>query len=111
MTMLFKKAPPNHCTRCKEEDVVMAIDKSADRILSYQRVVARTKFEFPVVSIEIFRIKTLAILLVLHINIASVIFPASNVFLHSLFTSIVALDKLGYIVRLIAIFLLSYVCV
>ena len=50
MTMVFKKAPPNHCTRCKEEDVVMAIEKGKDRVLSYQKVAARTKFEFPVVS-------------------------------------------------------------
>ena len=50
MTMVFKQAPPGHRTRCPEEDVVVAVEKQTNRIVSYQKVKQQTRFHFPLVS-------------------------------------------------------------
>ncbi|XP_031572968.1 translation initiation factor eIF-2B subunit epsilon-like [Actinia tenebrosa] len=47
MTMVFKTANPGHRTRCREDDTVLALDSSTNRVLFYERTIKRKKFEFP----------------------------------------------------------------
>lgn len=51
--MIMKEAPPGHRSRCKEEDVIIAIEKETNRILHYQKVGHERKLDFPKVSIKI----------------------------------------------------------
>ncbi|OWF44225.1 translation initiation factor eIF-2B subunit epsilon-like [Mizuhopecten yessoensis] len=48
MTMVMKKAPPTHCTRCREDDIVMAVEQPSSRILHYQKLAYQTKVDIPV---------------------------------------------------------------
>ncbi|KAJ8297595.1 hypothetical protein KUTeg_024126 [Tegillarca granosa] len=48
MTMVFKKAPPGHHTRCKEEEVVMAVENTTNRVVHYRKIGNQKRLEFPV---------------------------------------------------------------
>ena len=50
MTMIFQKVPPGHRSRNKEDDIFLAVDKSSNRVLHYQRVRDQSKLQIPVVS-------------------------------------------------------------
>lgn len=50
MTMVFKKAPPGHHTRCKEEEVVMAVENTTNRVVHYRKIGNQKRLEFPVVK-------------------------------------------------------------
>ncbi|KAK3099169.1 hypothetical protein FSP39_000456 [Pinctada imbricata] len=47
MTMVYKSCPPRHRTRCQEDDVVMALETSTNRVLHYQKVADHRKFVLP----------------------------------------------------------------
>jgi len=38
MTMLYKEAPPNHATRRKEDEFIVALNSQTKRVIGYQRV-------------------------------------------------------------------------
>lgn len=48
MTVVMKKATPGHCSRCREDDVLLAIDSSNSRILHYLKTGNQKKLELPV---------------------------------------------------------------
>nr|XP_022323176.1 translation initiation factor eIF-2B subunit epsilon-like [Crassostrea virginica] len=48
MTMIFQKVPPGHRSRNKEDDIFLAVDKSSNRVLHYQRVRDQSKLQIPV---------------------------------------------------------------
>ena len=54
MTMVYKSCPPRHRSRCKEEDVVMAIDTPTNRVLYYHKVSDQRKFSLPKVIMTFF---------------------------------------------------------
>ncbi|KAK2538417.1 Eif2b5 [Columba guinea] len=47
MTMIFKESSPGHHARCKEDDIVIAMDSATNRILHYQRTQGLKRFRFP----------------------------------------------------------------
>ncbi|KAL5020814.1 hypothetical protein ScPMuIL_002104 [Solemya velum] len=47
MTMIMKEAPPGHRSRCKEEDITVAVEKETNRVLHYQKVGHERKLDFP----------------------------------------------------------------
>lgn len=47
MTMVYKSASPDHRTRCKEEDVFLAIDSSSNRILHWEKTKNKKTFSLP----------------------------------------------------------------
>ena len=51
MTMVMKHAPPGQRTRSREEEVIVAVATSNDRILHYQKVASSKKFDFPLVGV------------------------------------------------------------
>jgi hypothetical protein len=57
MTVVMKKAPPGHCSRCREDDVLLAIDSSNSRILHYLKTGNQKKLELPVVCVLILLLK------------------------------------------------------
>ncbi|XP_069129392.1 translation initiation factor eIF2B subunit epsilon-like [Argopecten irradians] len=48
MTMVMKKTPPTHCTRCREDDLVLVIEQPSSRVLHYQKLAYQTKVDIPV---------------------------------------------------------------
>ncbi|KAK3597090.1 hypothetical protein CHS0354_021193 [Potamilus streckersoni] len=48
MTQVFTKAPPTHASRCREDDLVVAIDSKTSQIIHYQKVDPDKNLEFPV---------------------------------------------------------------
>lgn len=50
MTMITKAGPPGHCSRCREDDLLLAIDSTDNRILHFLKTGNQKKFEIPVVS-------------------------------------------------------------
>ena len=53
MTMVMKHAPPGQRTRSREEEVIVAVATSNDRILHYQKVASSKKFDFPLVGVKL----------------------------------------------------------
>lgn len=49
MTLVFREAPPNHKTRCKEENVFLAMLKDKQRVLYHQRVRNSKTYHLPLV--------------------------------------------------------------
>ncbi|KAK7465222.1 hypothetical protein BaRGS_00037592, partial [Batillaria attramentaria] len=47
MTMLFKKAPPKHRTRCAEDNVLMAVDPNTNRVHHWQKTVLDKNLRIP----------------------------------------------------------------
>ncbi|OXB62107.1 hypothetical protein ASZ78_010512, partial [Callipepla squamata] len=47
MTMIFKESSPGHHARCKEDDIVIAMDSATNRVLHYQRTQGLKRFRFP----------------------------------------------------------------
>lgn len=52
MTMIFKESSPHHHARCKEDDIVIAMDSATNRVLHYQRTQGLKRFRFPMVRLE-----------------------------------------------------------
>lgn len=52
MTMIFKESSPGHHARCKEDDIVIAMDSATNRVLHYQRTQGLKRFRFPMVRLE-----------------------------------------------------------
>lgn len=52
MTMIFKESSPGHHARCKEDDIVIAMDSATNRVLHYQRTQGLKRFRFPMVCLE-----------------------------------------------------------
>lgn len=50
MTMVFKEVMPGHRTRCREEEMILAIKSDNSRVLHYQKVANHKKFDFPLVK-------------------------------------------------------------
>lgn len=50
MTMIFKESSPSHPTRCHEDNVVVAVDSTTNRILHFQKTQGLRRFSFPLVS-------------------------------------------------------------
>ncbi|GAB1300110.1 Translation initiation factor eIF-2B subunit epsilon [Apodemus speciosus] len=50
MTMIFKESSPSHPTRCHEDNVVVAVDSTTDRILHFQKTQGLRRFSFPLVA-------------------------------------------------------------
>ncbi|ELU00049.1 hypothetical protein CAPTEDRAFT_153443 [Capitella teleta] len=48
MTMLYRKAPPGHRTRCKEDDLVIAVQPSNAQLLFHQRASQGNALQLPV---------------------------------------------------------------
>ena len=53
----MKDAPPGQRTRCREEEVILAVATNNDRILYYQKVASSKKFDFPLVRHSTFSLK------------------------------------------------------
>jgi len=51
MTMLLKKSPPGHNSRCHEDDIVMVVENDTSRVLHYQKTGAAKRFDIPVVRV------------------------------------------------------------
>ncbi|KAM4772565.1 translation initiation factor eIF2B subunit epsilon [Rhinophrynus dorsalis] len=47
MTMVLKESSPGHCTRCQEDDVIIAMDSKTKRVLLYQKTQGLKRFHFP----------------------------------------------------------------
>lgn len=47
MTMVFKESSPSHPTRCHEDNVVLAVDSTTNRILHFQKTQGLRHFSFP----------------------------------------------------------------
>ncbi|XP_029471676.1 translation initiation factor eIF-2B subunit epsilon [Rhinatrema bivittatum] len=47
MTMVFKESSPGHRARCQEDDVIVAMDSSTQRVLHYQKTEGLKRFRFP----------------------------------------------------------------
>lgn len=52
MTMIFKESSPGHHARCKEDDIIIAMDSATNRVLHYQRTQGLKRFHFPMVRLE-----------------------------------------------------------
>lgn len=52
MTMIFKESSPGHRARCQEDDVILAMDSTSNRVLHYQRTQGLKRFHFPMVRSE-----------------------------------------------------------
>lgn len=52
MTMIFKESSPGHHARCREDDIVIAMDSATNRVLHYQRTQGLKRFRFPMVRRE-----------------------------------------------------------
>lgn len=52
MTMIFKESSPGHHARCKEDDIVIAMDSATNRVLHYQRTQGLKRFRFPMVRLQ-----------------------------------------------------------
>lgn len=50
MTMIFKESSPSHPTRCHEDNVVVAVDSTTNRILHFQKTQGLRRFSFPLVT-------------------------------------------------------------
>lgn len=50
MTMVFKESSPSHPTRCHEDNVVLAVDSTTNRILHFQKTQGLRHFSFPLVT-------------------------------------------------------------
>jgi len=61
MTMIFKESSPGHHARCKEDDIVIAMDSATKRVLHYQRTQGLKRFRFPMVRLESGRWKRAAV--------------------------------------------------
>lgn len=61
MTMIFKESSPGHHARCKEDDIVIAMDSATNRVLHYQRTQGLKRFRFPMVRLEPDRWKRAAV--------------------------------------------------
>lgn len=53
MTMIFKESSPGHHARCKEDDIVIAMDSATNRVLHYQRTQGLKRFRFPMVRLQL----------------------------------------------------------
>lgn len=53
MTMIFKESSPGHHARCKEDDIVIAMDSATNRVLHYQRTQGLKRFRFPMVRLNL----------------------------------------------------------
>ena len=51
MTVVMKKAPPGHCSRCREDDVLLVLDSTNDRILHFLKTGNQKKMELPAVCV------------------------------------------------------------
>ena len=49
MTLVMKEVPPGHRSRCREDQVVLAVENKGDRVLSY-RPVSEAVIDFDLVS-------------------------------------------------------------
>nr|KAF6381820.1 eukaryotic translation initiation factor 2B subunit epsilon [Pipistrellus kuhlii] len=47
MTMIFKESSPSHPTRCREDNVVVAMDSATNRVLHFQKTQGLRRFSFP----------------------------------------------------------------
>uniref|UniRef100_K7G635 Translation initiation factor eIF2B subunit epsilon n=1 Tax=Pelodiscus sinensis TaxID=13735 RepID=K7G635_PELSI len=47
MTMIFKASSPGHHARCQEDDIILAMDSTTNRVLHYQRTQGLKRFRFP----------------------------------------------------------------
>lgn len=47
MTMIFKESSPSHPTRCHEDNVVVAVDSTTNRLLHFQKTQGLRRFAFP----------------------------------------------------------------
>ncbi|MBN3295568.1 EI2BE factor, partial [Amia calva] len=47
MTMIFKESSPGHRSRCKEDDVIVAVDSKSNQVLHYQKTYGLQKLQFP----------------------------------------------------------------
>uniref|UniRef100_A0A452GWQ5 Translation initiation factor eIF2B subunit epsilon n=1 Tax=Gopherus agassizii TaxID=38772 RepID=A0A452GWQ5_9SAUR len=47
MTMIFKESSPGHRARCQEDDIILAMDSTTNRVLHYQRTQELKRFRFP----------------------------------------------------------------
>ncbi|XP_030430858.1 translation initiation factor eIF-2B subunit epsilon [Gopherus evgoodei] len=47
MTMIFKESSPGHRARCQEDDIILAMDSTTNRVLHYQRTQELKCFRFP----------------------------------------------------------------
>ncbi|KAM8901998.1 translation initiation factor eIF2B subunit epsilon isoform 2-T2 [Lycaon pictus] len=47
MTMIFKESSPSHPTRCHEDNVVVAVDSTTNRVLHFQKTQGLRRFSFP----------------------------------------------------------------
>ncbi|KAI2532696.1 eukaryotic translation initiation factor 2B subunit epsilon [Homo sapiens] len=47
MTMIFKESSPSHPTRCHEDNVVVAVDSTTNRVLHFQKTQGLRRFAFP----------------------------------------------------------------
>ncbi|XP_005284087.2 translation initiation factor eIF2B subunit epsilon [Chrysemys picta bellii] len=73
MTMIFKESSPGHRARCQEDDIILAMDSTTNRVLHYQRTQELKRFRFPV-SLFQSNIETVEVrhdLLDCHISICS----------------------------------------
>ncbi|XP_071088301.1 translation initiation factor eIF2B subunit epsilon-like isoform X1 [Haliotis cracherodii] len=48
MTLVCKKAPPGHRTRCSEDEILVAVESDTNRVLHYQKAYQQNKFHIPV---------------------------------------------------------------
>ncbi|XP_050417431.1 translation initiation factor eIF-2B subunit epsilon [Patella vulgata] len=48
MTMIYKKAPIGHSTRCPEDDVVLAVSTQSEQVLHYQKTRQEKRLDMPV---------------------------------------------------------------
>ncbi|XP_039344682.1 translation initiation factor eIF-2B subunit epsilon [Mauremys reevesii] len=73
MTMIFKESSPGHRARCQEDDIILAMDSTTNRVLHYQRTQELKRFRFPM-SLFQSNIETVEVrhdLLDCHISICS----------------------------------------
>ena len=49
MTMIFKESSPSHPTRCREDNVVVAVDSATNQVLHFQKTQGLRRFSFPLV--------------------------------------------------------------
>ncbi|XP_013418621.1 translation initiation factor eIF-2B subunit epsilon-like [Lingula anatina] len=76
MTMVFMHAAPHHRTRCREEEVLVAVDRPTQRVLHYRKVGTDHKFELPAELFQEFSdIQLRYDLLDCHISICSPLVP------------------------------------
>lgn len=51
MTMLFKKVMPAHRTRCADDNILLAVDPTTQRVYHYQKTGLDKNPKIPVVSL------------------------------------------------------------